>query len=149
METQKPTEVVPLISGVTKGPLGVVHLPRLWLKLLLHSLGRLPEGYRHGVGGSDEVVMSGLGIDAEAFIAFIARERPSYLETEAWIREHATNLTPEAIERVNIGVLEAEMPDPRGSEWRARFGVDYTYGWQLNQLDDWAAIHAQLIGPHD
>jgi hypothetical protein len=149
MDTKDTTAVVPLISGATAGPLGVVHLPRLWLKLLLHALGRLPDGYRHGVGGSDEVVMSGLGIDADAFIHFIATEKPDYLACESWVRAHATNLTPEAIAAVNAGVLDAIMPDPRRSDWQQRFGVTFGEGWKLNQLDDWAAIHAQLVGPRD
>jgi hypothetical protein len=142
-------DFVPLISGATAGPLGVVHLPRLWLKLLLHSLGRLPEGYRHGVGGSDEVVMTSLGIDADAFIAFIEKEKPDYPTCEAWIKAHATNLTPEGIAKANDGVLNGMMPDPRRSDWQKRFGVTFAEGWKLNQLDDWAAVHEQLIGPHD
>jgi hypothetical protein len=142
-------DFIPLISGATSGPLGVVHLPRLWLKLLLHALGRLPDGYRHGVGGSDEMVMTSLGIDADAFIAFIEKEKPDYLACEAWIKAHATNVTPEGIAKANKGVLEGMMPDPRKSEWQKRFGVDFAEGWKLNQLDDWAAIHEQLIGPRD
>ena len=142
-------EVIPLISGATSGPLGVVHLPRLWLKLLLHSLGKLPDGYRHGVGGSDEIVMTSLGIDAEKFIAFVENEKPDYPQTEAWIRAHATNLTPEGIAKANDGVLNGIMPDPRKSDWQKRFGVPFAEGWKLNQLDDWAAIHEQLIGPRD
>jgi hypothetical protein len=144
METSASNEVIPLISGSTSGPLGLVHLPRLWLKLLLASLGRLPEGYRHGVGGADEIVFVGIGLDADATIAYIAAEKPDYLTFEAWVRANATNLSPEAIAQTNKNVLEGVMPDPRGSEWRARFGVDFIHGWQLNQLDDWAAIHAQV-----
>lgn len=142
-------DFIPLISGATSGPLGVVHLPRLWLKLLLHALGRLPEGYRHGAGGSDEIVMTSLGIDPDAFIAFIAKEKPDYLACEAWIETHATNVTPDGIAKANKGVLEGMMPDPRRSEWQKRFGVDFAEGWKLNQLDDWAAVHEQLIGPRD
>ena len=46
--------IVPVLSSSVMGPLGVKHLPRLWLKILLHACGRLPDGYRHGVGGFDE-----------------------------------------------------------------------------------------------
>jgi hypothetical protein len=142
-------EVVPLISGATMGPLGVVHLPRLWLKLLLHALGRLPEGYRHGAGGADEIVITGLGLDGEALINFITTEKPNYPECEAWVKAHAKNLTPEAIAATNKGVLESTMPDPRRSDWQQRFGVTFGEGWRLNQLDDWAAIHEQLVEPRD
>jgi hypothetical protein len=44
---------VPLISTRTKGPLGLVHLPRLWLKMRLSAKGQLAEGYRAGEGGFD------------------------------------------------------------------------------------------------
>ena len=47
-------EMIPLISGAENGPLGIVHLPRLWLKMRAHAVGVLPEGYRHGNGGTDE-----------------------------------------------------------------------------------------------
>jgi hypothetical protein len=143
MET-KNTDIVPLISGATTGPLGVVHLPRLWLKLLLHALGRLPEGYRHGVGGADELICNGLGIDADALVAFIAKEKPDYLACEAWVKANAKNLSPEAIAATNDSVIKGIMPDPRRSDWQQRFGVSFGEGWRLNQLDDWAAIHTQL-----
>jgi hypothetical protein len=33
--------VVPLVSSGTAGPLGAIHLPRLWLKLSLAARGAL------------------------------------------------------------------------------------------------------------
>src|SRR5471030_1556222 len=63
--------VFPVLSSSIRGPLGVAHLPRLWLKLLLHSCGRLPEGYRCGVGGLDEFLTTTLGIDRDAFVAWV------------------------------------------------------------------------------
>ena len=32
---------VPMISSGTAGPLGVLHLPRLWLKVSLEAAGKL------------------------------------------------------------------------------------------------------------
>jgi hypothetical protein len=144
MDTKATSEVVPLISSATTGPLGLVHLPRLWLKLLLHALGRLPEGYRHGAGGFDEMVCTAIGLDPAALIAYIAKEKPGYLACEAWVKANASNLSPETIAATNAKLLELIMPDPRRSEWQERFGVTFGTGYQLNQLDDWALIHAQL-----
>ena len=79
MDTNVTTEVVPLISGATTGPLGIVHLPRLWLKLLLHAPGRPPEGYRHGPGGSYETICTGIRIHPAALLAYTAHEKPDYL----------------------------------------------------------------------
>ena len=44
---------IPLISTRTKGPLGLVHLPRLWLKMRLSAKGKLADEYRAGEGGFD------------------------------------------------------------------------------------------------
>ena len=41
------SKIVPLISSGIAGPLGVLHLPRLWQKVLLESLGQLA-GRVHG-----------------------------------------------------------------------------------------------------
>ena len=36
---------VPMISSGMAGPLGVLHLPRLWLKLSLEAQGKIAAGY--------------------------------------------------------------------------------------------------------
>ena len=141
--------IVPVISSSVTGPLGVKHLPRLWLKVLLHGCGRLPEGYRHGVGGFDEFLTTTLGIDRDAFIAFIETEKPDYLALEAWVRANAATLTPEAIATVNARVTQATMAEPRLTEWTARFALgdpSYTNAVALNDLDDWAGMHAAITG---
>jgi len=141
--------IVPVISSSVTGPLGVKHLPRLWLKVLLHGCGRLPEGYRHGVGGFDEFLTTTLGIDRDAFIAFIETEKPDYLALEAWVRANAATLTPETIAAVNTRVSQATMGEPRLTEWTARFALsdpNYTNAVALNDLDDWAGMHAAITG---
>jgi hypothetical protein len=141
------TPLVPAISSSVPGPLGVLHLPRLWLKQLLHAAGRLPEGYFHG-RGFDEVLAGALGFDGAAFGAYAAADRPRYLDAEAWIRNHATTLTYDAIATANERFRMAKMPDPLASELRARFGIadaSYDLGYRLNDLDDWDSLHEQLL----
>ena len=53
--------VVPLISSGVAGPLGVLHLPRLWLKLSLESVGKLAPGYPGAGKGYDQMVLDGVG----------------------------------------------------------------------------------------
>ena len=66
------SKIVPLISSGIAGPLGVLHLPRLWQKVLLESLGQLADGYP-GIGkGYDMYVINGLGLNADAVKKFIA-----------------------------------------------------------------------------
>lgn len=141
------TAIVPAISSSTTGPLGIVHLPRLWLKMLLHAHGRLPEGYRYGVGGFDEMTEDAIGIAYEPLAAFIASAKPGYLELEAWVRANATNLTPDAIAAHNAKLLAHLVPEERAALRRAEYGVDGSVvtGVALNDLDDWLAIHRQLI----
>jgi hypothetical protein len=142
-----PAGIVPLISGAQVGPLGIAHLPRFWLKMRAHAKGMLAEGYHHGNGGSDENLLATFGVDGEAFAAHIASDAPDEPACEAWFRSHATNLTPETVRAFNEGLVSFEMPDPRRSEWSARFGLDdghFTRAVGLNQLDDWDLAHVQL-----
>jgi uncharacterized protein DUF5069 len=139
--------IVPVLSSSVSGPLGVKHLPRLWLKILLHGCGRLPDGYRHGVGGFDEFLTTTLGIDRDEFIAYIENEKPDYLTLEAWVLEHAATLTPEAIEHVNARVSSTDLPEAMFTDRTARLGWSapgYTKSIALNDLDDWLAMHEAL-----
>ncbi|HEV3089413.1 MAG TPA: DUF5069 domain-containing protein [Candidatus Elarobacter sp.] len=139
--------IPPVLSSSVMGPLGVKHLPRLWLKILLHGCGRLPEGYRHGAGGFDEYLTTKLGIDRDAFIAYIESEKPDYLTLERWVRANATSLTDETIATINARISDTELPDTMLPERRAQLGFDepgYTKAVALNDLDDWAAMHRAL-----
>ncbi|MBD5633666.1 MAG: DUF5069 domain-containing protein [Candidatus Eremiobacteraeota bacterium] len=142
-------EIVPTISTSAMGPLGIMHLPRLWQKISLHVSGRLPPDYRHGVGGFDELLCERLGIDVEELTSFIERERPGNLALEAWVAEHARDLRPATIAALNQRLRTGNMRDEVAAERRARFGItDETVanGILLNDLDDWAGFHERLTG---
>ena len=139
--------IVPVLSSSVMGPLGVKHLPRLWLKILLYGCGQLPDGYRHGVGGFDEFLTTTLGIDRDAFVSYIETAKPDYLTLEAWVRENAASLTPEAIAKVNDAVA-ADIPDAMYADRCARLGFAdpaYKKAVALNDLDDWLAMHEALM----
>ena len=57
---------VPLISSGVAGPLGVVHLPRLWQKVSLEATGRLAPGYPAVGKGFDAMTLAALGLDEQA-----------------------------------------------------------------------------------
>jgi hypothetical protein len=142
-----PEEIVPLISSSVAGPLGVLHLPRLWFKILLHACGRLPEGYRHGSGGFDELLTTSLGIDNAAFVAYIESEKPGYLALEAWVKGHAANFTPETVAAFNHKIRTRDMGLEMAVERRARFGIAdpaFAHGITLNDLDDWDQVYRKL-----
>ncbi|GAC1421679.1 MAG: hypothetical protein NVSMB64_30370 [Candidatus Velthaea sp.] len=131
------------------GPLGVKHLPRLWMKVLLHGCGYLPDGYRHGSGGFDELLLTTLGLESEAFVAYICKEKPDYLTLEAWVRAHAAKLDAESIATVNARVDTADLPEAMRVERFARFHITdpaYTKAVALNDLDDWAGMHEAITG---
>ncbi len=139
--------IYPLISSSVKGPLGVCHLPRLWLKILLFACSRLPEGYRHGEGGFDELTTDNLGLDRAEFVRYIETEKPSYQQLEGWVQEHATKLDPASIAAHNEAILTRRLREELAIPRRAELNItdpDLWNGVALNDLDDWASFHRQL-----
>ena len=139
-------KIVPLPGLRVKGPLGVAHLPRLWLKCVLGAAGSLPEGYTTTNVGTNASVVDGIGLDPVATYAYLATG-PTYAAFEAWVREHAAKLDIESIALVNARVDAHQKPAANAAEVRARTGVsDDSIGGAalLNELDDWATVHAAL-----
>src|SRR6202040_4396711 len=96
--------VVPLISSGTAGPLGVLHLPRLWLKLSLESKGKLAPGYPGAGHGFDQMVIDGIGLKRDAVIDFIKTNKPTYTQFEAWVKTKATKLDKGSIDTLNSAI---------------------------------------------
>lgn len=143
--------VVPLISSSCKGPLGIIHLPRLWWKRILDESGKLQDGYRcSALGGFDGSCSNALGLDRDAFDRWLRLERPPYLAVEAYVREHAPaeNLRPQALDAFNRRIAAYDIRIELAEARRARFALDaaWTQAIPLNDLDDWAGAHRQLNG---
>jgi len=141
-------EIAPVISSGVAGPLGILHLPRLWLKIVLHACGRLPPDYRHGEGGFDQLLCDRLGIDRGALTGFIETEKPDYLAFERWVLANARDLSPRTIAAFNHRVRTADMPAERAAERRAQFAITdptFAHAISLNNLDDWSTLHAELM----
>jgi hypothetical protein len=139
-------KIVPLIGMSVKGPLGVAHLPRFWLKAVLEASGVLADGYTPGNAGMNKVVMVGLGLDPDATLAYLGT-RPSYAAFEAWVREAATQLDAATVAAVSAKVAGHQKQPDGAAEARARAGVkDASVGGAalLNALDDWATLHEAL-----
>ena len=139
--------MIPAISTTVTGPLGVMHLPRLWLKNVLFALGRLPPDYKHTTGTFDRMVMDTLEIDETAMLAFIKETLPEYLQFEAWVRDQARNVDAATIAALNARFVAATMSDAGAAARRNELGVTddiLQHGIILNDLDDWSAIHRQL-----
>ncbi len=144
------SKIVPLISSGTAGPLGVLHLPRLWQKVSLESVGKLADGYP-GIGqGYDMMVISALGLDADAVKKFIADSKPTYPQFEAYVKQNAKNLTKANIHKLNVaiaGYIHAD--DTRkgilSANGLADDGSVLPDAINLNNLDDWFEFHQSTI----
>ncbi|MFT3992325.1 MAG: DUF5069 domain-containing protein [Luteolibacter sp.] len=144
-------KIIPLISSGIAGPLGVLHLPRLWQKASLGAVGKLHPDYPSCGQGYDQMVLDGLGLDRTKFEEFIATKRPTYPQLEAWVLDQSGGaLDPDKVTKLNAAIIGynhsddvrtailkfADIPD----EGKIRDAIN------LNNLDDWAAFHKEVIG---
>jgi hypothetical protein len=138
--------IVPLISSGVAGPLGVLHLPRLWLKVSLECRGKLAAGYP-GVGqGYDMMVIDGLGLQKDAVVDYIRTQRPTYPQFEAWVKQNATKLSKAAIQTLNLAIAGYIHDDQTrksilSANGLADDGAVYPDAINLNNLDDWKEFH--------
>jgi len=143
-------KVVPLISSGTAGPLGVIHLPRLWLKVSLEAAGQLADGYPAIGKGYDMMVINGLGLNADAVQKFIADTHPTYPQFEAWVRQQpGVKLDKASIHKLNVAIAAYIHDDAtRASILKANGLADdgsvCPDAINLNNLDDWKELHAAL-----
>lgn len=142
------TTHVPMIPCNVAGPLGVLHLPRLWLKVSLEARGKLAQSYP-GIGkGFDQMVLNGLGLKADAMRKFISEQRPTYAQFETWIKaQPGAKLDRASVHKLNQSILNYHHDDATRKEILSTAG--YTDNGsvlgsavELNALDDWQAFHA-------
>jgi len=136
---------VPLTGSMADGPLGLVHLPRMWQKGLLKTVGALPDDYVFAERGFDKYMMEGVGLDAGAFVPFL-ETLPTYLETEAWVRAHAGNLAN--IAETNALITGRSMSAQGAEKLRGATGIAddaFDNGARLNNLDDLQSLHAYVV----
>jgi hypothetical protein len=136
---------IPLISSGSAGPLGAVHLPRLWQKLLLGSKGLLHEDWDMCGMGFDQMTLEGLGLDREKTIAFVKENSPTYPHFEAWVRQNGTKLSAADIEKHNAAVRGYEHSDATRAAILGANGIKddgkIRDAVRLNELEDWLAFH--------
>ena len=140
-------KIIPLISSGVAGPLGVLHLPRLWLKVSLEARGKLADGYP-GIGaGYDSMVIKGLGLTPEAVKSFIASKRPSYPEFEAWVaKQPGVKLDKASVHKLNLSIAGDIHDDGTRKGILSDCGLSddgsvLPGAIDLNNLDDWYLFH--------
>jgi hypothetical protein len=140
---------VPLISSGVAGPLGVVHLPRLWQKVSLEESGKLAPGYP-GVGtGFDAMTLAALGLEEQATRDYIKKNKPTYPQFEAWVKKNAKSLTRDAIEKHNASVRGYNHDGETRMGILSACGIDDAAAPKdavnLNNLDDWYEFHQAVL----
>lgn len=130
------------------GPLGVLHLPRLWLKVSLEARGKLAAGYP-GIGkGFDSMVIAGLGLSADAVKKFVSEKKPTYGEFEQWVKaQPGVKLDRASVYKLNQSILGYHHGDDTRKEilkgaGYADDGSVLGAAVELNAIDDWSAFHA-------
>ena len=138
-------KIVPTISSGTPGPLGVLHLPRLWQKMSLGAAGKLAEGYANCGPGYDMMVLDGLGIDRDALVEFVSTKKPTYIEFEKFVAANATMLNQTAVSQLNAAIIGYQHTDETRQSILSASGLPDgkpTDAVSLNNLDDWQEFYA-------
>jgi hypothetical protein len=142
--------IVPLISSGVSGPLGVLHLPRLWLKSSLEACGKLAPGYPGCGKGYDSMVLNALGIDQSAFQSFIKSNKPAYPELENWVRKQpGVKLDTATIDSLNSAIRGYIHSDDVRKNVLTANGIQddgsIRDAVNLNNLDDWKEFHSSVL----
>lgn len=144
------SNTIPLISSGTAGPLGVLHLPRLWLKASLGAAGKLHSDYPAIGAGYDQMVLTALGIDKAAFESFIATSKPSYPALEAWIlAQSGGSLDAAAVAELNAAIIGYNHSEDVRTAILGAGGIPdegkILDAINLNNIDDWQSFHKQVL----
>lgn len=133
--------MIPLVSSLCAGPLGMCQLPRTWWKVSLHAAGLLDEEYPQATGGLDSAVLQRLGLDKEAVIARLHETRPDYLTFEAWVVEQVGVPDAATREEWQQSIRQRQHKQAKLDDIHSTLGVPVSDGWTsavvLNHLEDW------------
>ncbi len=143
------TGMIPTISSGVAGPLGVLHLPRFWSKVLMDAKGVLHEDYPACGMGYDQMVLDALGLDKDATLAYISDNSPTYPQFEAWVLEQSGgSLDTDAVAKLNADIEGYHHDDDTRTSILGASGIEddgtILDAVNLNNLDDWYELHASL-----
>jgi len=143
--------MIPLISTLCQGPLGVAQLPRFWWKNLLYQAGQLDSDYPNNSRALDQWVVDLLDLNMEQTQAYLWNEKPDYLEFEEWVQEHGT-IDQVANERWNKALINrphvapGKIDETYGDIGYAKAEITEVSAVLLNCLQDWNLYHSSDLG---
>jgi hypothetical protein len=144
------SKIVPLIGSAEVGPLGVLHLPRLWLKVSLDAKGLLADGYPAVGTGFDQMVLDGLNLKKEAVVDYVKKNRPTYCEFESWIKQQpGARLDTASIGKLNEAIRGYNHDEGTVESVLGENGLPADVGIRdavtLNRIDDWKCFHDAVL----
>ena len=143
------SKIVPLIGSAEVGPLGVLHLPRLWLKVSLDGKGLLADGYPAVGTGFDQMVLDGLNLKKEAVVGYITKDQPSYCEFESWIKQQPDSRLDASIKKLNEAIRSYNHDEGTVQSVLGDNGLPADIGIRdavtLNRIDDWKCFHDAVL----
>ncbi|MEE2656977.1 MAG: hypothetical protein VX733_00620 [Candidatus Latescibacterota bacterium] len=143
-------KVVPLISSLDTGPMGVLQIARTWHKVQLETAGLLHHDYPGCGNGLDRrVIEEALGLDRDQVVDYLTSANPGYLEFERWIREQLGGRdVSESVTEFHHFLEGRIHADEKRAEIHATLERNDDGSWMkgvlLNHLEDWHLAHAQL-----
>ena len=145
--TQTREPIVPLISSGTSGPLGAIHLPRLWLKLSLAAAGALPDGYDECGSGFDAMTLAALGLDRTETMDFVRTAKPTYMAFERWVIANGKT-DRETIDRHNAAIRAYNHGNDHAKKMRDASAIADSAiadAVTLNTVEDLDELHRRLV----
>ena len=144
-------KMIPLIGSSEAGPLGAIHLPRLWLKVTLSASGALHDDYDECGAGFDQMVLDGLGVDRDAALDYLKSNMPTYPQFEQWVvDQNGGSIDQSVVDTSNAAITGYEHGDDIVSAISDAAATNADHAIKdavtLNALEDWNDIHASLTG---
>ncbi len=141
--------IVPLISSGVAGPLGVIHLPRLWQKVTLANKGQLADEYDNCGAGFDQMVLDALQIDRDTFLGFMSSNSPTYPQLETWVLDQRGGSIPQSeIDASNEAVRGYNHADDVRTSILSEAGIpdkgEILDAVTLNGIEDWTEFHSTI-----
>lgn len=90
------------------------------------------------------MVLDGIGVDRDAFLAFIASDKPSYIQCEKWVSENGSKVNEAAIGELNAAITGYIHDDATRQSILSAAGLpdgEPRDAVNLNNLDDWDEFH--------
>ena len=143
-------KMIPLIGSSEAGPLGAIHLPRLWSKVLMSAKGMLNDEYDECGTGFDQMLLDGLGLDRAKTLDYLKTSLPSYPQFEQWVIEQkGGRISESVIEKSNQAIIDYLHPDEDVAAISEAVATNADHAIKdaltLNALEDWNEIYNSMI----